>query len=68
MSEERPKKKRKKAATDDGSGKEHKPNWKETTASVMELVDKYFALPTAAMRGSSCMCRMPYRSSVAAAR
>jgi hypothetical protein len=35
---------------------------------VMELVDKYFALPTAAMRGSSCMCRMPYRSSVAAAR
>ena len=39
MSEEKPKKKRKKnAAAEDGGGeKEHKPNWRETYATVEEI-------------------------------
>ena len=37
MDEDKPKKKRKKAAADDGEAKEHKPNWREVYATVGEI-------------------------------
>ena len=60
MSEEKPKKKRKsKAATDDGSEKEHKKNWREYMATVEDI--QTFLAGTVLLRQNAISGRPEFR-------